>query len=347
MKNKLFLILFFFSASLFSQPIFTFYGVIEEDNPLILELIDSPAFQRLKHIHQYGISYYTTHKEEYNRYEHSLGVFAILKLKGASEKEQIAGLLHDISHTVFSHVGDWLFGKEYLEKDYQNEIHLSFLEKYGIAAILNKYQIDVRDILPEAHLFPMLEKLSPALSADRIEYNFQGAYYQGFLTYDEILEALEDLKYIDGSWISSKPHLMKKLGLFSLFMTENCWGSVDNHLTSKYLALSLKAAIDEKLLTWEDIHFGYDNDIWNTLTLYPSSEVRKNMTKIANVKLQYRFVKEKEANLIIKSKFRGIDPLIIYQGKLYKLTDLDEEYRLEFLRVKDVIKKGWAILTQP
>ena len=91
--------------------------------------------QRLKSIHQYGVGYYTTHTEEYNRFDHSVGVFVVLKKKGAKLDEQIAGLLHDVSHTVFSHVGDWVFGKEYQEDDYQSTIHRLYLAVSGVETI--------------------------------------------------------------------------------------------------------------------------------------------------------------------------------------------------------------------
>ena len=138
--------LLFFPYHLVAAQIHTFYGPVEVEEPVILELIESPIFQRLKAIHQYGVSYYTTHREEYTRYEHSLGVFAILRAKNASLEEQIAGLLHDVSHTVFSHVGDWIFGKNEQDKDYQNSIHQHFLEKSGLAQILRKIRFFSRSI---------------------------------------------------------------------------------------------------------------------------------------------------------------------------------------------------------
>ena len=124
-----FTLVVFIQLPLFAAQIDTFYGPLEVDEPVLLELIESPAFQRLKGIHQYGVSYYTTHKEEYTRYEHSLEVFAILRINNCSLEEQISGLLHDISHTVFSHIGDWVFGKAHQEKDYQNSIHSVYLGK--------------------------------------------------------------------------------------------------------------------------------------------------------------------------------------------------------------------------
>ena len=100
----------------------TFFGNFDVEEPVLIELLESNAMQRLKKINQYGVATFTTHRENYSRYDHSLGVFAILRMNQAPIKEQVAGLIHDVSHTVFSHVGDWIFKKEYQDKDYQNFI---------------------------------------------------------------------------------------------------------------------------------------------------------------------------------------------------------------------------------
>lgn len=59
-----FLITLFIYLPLLSQEIQTFYGPIEVEEPLLIELIESVPMQRLKKIHPYGDSYYTTHKDE-------------------------------------------------------------------------------------------------------------------------------------------------------------------------------------------------------------------------------------------------------------------------------------------
>ncbi len=139
------ILLFFITINftLFARPIETFYGTIEVSEPVLLEIIESKPMQRLKGVHQYGISYYTTHREEYNRFDHSVGVFAILRLKGASLHEQIAGLLHDVSHTVFSHAGDYVYNPTTPQESYQDDIHSWFLQKYGIGEILKKHGVTI------------------------------------------------------------------------------------------------------------------------------------------------------------------------------------------------------------
>ncbi|MBP9841110.1 MAG: HD domain-containing protein [Simkaniaceae bacterium] len=342
MKTR-FIFLVLIPYVLFGATIDTFYGPLEVEEPVLLELIDSAPFCRLKSVHQYGVSYYTTHREEYNRHAHSLGVFALLRLHQASLEEQIAGLLHDVSHTVFSHVGDWLFAKANQDKDYQNSIHADFLEKYGLGDILKKHGFSIAEVLPEEDLFPMLEQKGPDLCADRIDYNIQGAYYQGFLTYEEAMQIAEDLSFVEGKWISTLPGLMKKLVRFSLFMTEDCWGSPANYLMSSYLAEAMLSGVEEGVISHEDIHFGIDDDIWNRLLASQDPLISKNMTKILQVNEYYKLVDPISADIVVKSKFRGIDPWIVVGGQLVRLTALDALLKQEYNLLQKKLSNGWGI----
>ena len=340
---RIHLFLLYLPILLCSRQVDTFYGPIEVEEPVVLELIDSPSFQRLKHIHQYGVSYYTTHTEEYNRYDHSISVFAILRANGASLEERIAGLLHDVSHTAFSHVGDWVFGKENYEKDYQNNIHASFLEKSGLGAILRKHCFSIEQVLPNEELFPALENRLPNLCADRIDYNIQGAYYQGFITYDEALLIAQDVRYIDNKWVSTYPELMKKLTRFSLFMTQDCWGSPANYITSRWLADALLRGIEIGCLTFEDLHFGTDQAIWETLLHHSDPVIAEKMRMILQADAHFSVVDHDEGDFIIRSKFRGIDPWVVSGTTLTRITSLDPHLAEEYESAKGIVSKGWPI----
>ena len=327
-----------------ARPVETFYGPIEVQEPVLLELIDSPLFQRLKDIHQYGVAYFISHKEEYNRYDHSIGVFAILRKNEASLEEQIAGLLHDVSHTTFSHVGDWIFGKENQEDDYQGNIHASFLEKTGLGDILKKYNLTIDQVRPDEDLFPALESPLPNLCADRIDYNIQGAYYQGFITYEEALLIFKDLCFINNQWISQKPDLMKKLTRFSLFMTQDCWGGPTNYMTSRWLADAILRAIDLKIISYADLHYGIDQEIWATLLLQKDPIIEKNMDRVINSQAYFSVVDfGNPCDFLIKSKFRGINPSVASGSTYLPITAIDEELAKEYEAVQKKFDQGWPI----
>jgi hypothetical protein len=332
--------------ALCAKSIDTFYGPIEVDEPVILELIESPVFQRLKNIHQYGVAYYTTHREEYNRYDHSIGVFAILRKNNASIEEQIAGLLHDVSHTVFSHVGDWVYGKENQDIDYQNNIHPQFLKESGLGDILEKYQFSIDQILPKEEMFPALENKVPNLCADRIDYNIQGAFYRGFITYEEALLIYGDLRFIDRRWISSDPTLMKKLTRFSIFMTMDCWGGIENYIKSRWLVDAILRAIDLGCISHEEFHYGTDDEIWNKLCEQTDPFILQKMKMILNPEKFYSIVDiADEAEYCITSKFRGINPWVLIGSQCKRLLDIDDELAKEFEGAREIVQQGWFVKT--
>ncbi|MCS6885776.1 MAG: HD domain-containing protein [Acidobacteriota bacterium] len=80
---------------------------------LLIELIDSKEFQRLRRIKQLGLALYTYQGAEHSRFTHSLGVMhvvtrALSLLDDVPEQvrlvARVAALLHDIGHGPFSHV---------------------------------------------------------------------------------------------------------------------------------------------------------------------------------------------------------------------------------------------------
>ena len=209
-----------------------------------------------------------------------------------------------------------------------------------------KYEFSVDQILPLEHLFPMLEQPSPNLCADRIDYNIQGAYFRGFITYDEAMKIAADLRFMDGNWVSADSELMTKLARFSLFMTQDCWGSATNYLSSCWLAKAILRGIDLSLISYEDIHFGIDETIWSLLNSSQDPIIQEQMQMLLFADSYYCLIVPNQADnadMIIKSKFRGIDPRIIFEGKVTPLTLFDPVFGQEYQAVKEKMAAGWHI----
>src|SRR4051795_7437548 len=83
---------------------------------LLVALVDTPEFQRLRRIRQLGLGHFAYQGAEHSRFTHSLGAFhlatRILDRLGSAydiscEERvavRVAALLHDVGHGAFSHV---------------------------------------------------------------------------------------------------------------------------------------------------------------------------------------------------------------------------------------------------
>lgn len=107
-------------SKVFNDPI---HGHVEL-HPLLIKIIDTPQFQRLRNIKQLGATYFVFPGASHNRFEHCIGVgyLAGRLVQALNEKQpellisrrdalcvQIAGLCHDLGHGPFSHMFDGMF----------------------------------------------------------------------------------------------------------------------------------------------------------------------------------------------------------------------------------------------
>jgi len=316
----------------------TLYGNFDVQEPVLLELFDSPVLQRLKGIRQYGVLYFVDPKE-YTRYEHSVGVWGLLRRYGARIEEQIAGLLHDASHTVFSHVADVLFSHTSVKSSYQDDIHGWYLQQQKVPELLAKHGISLESIMHKSGTHCMLEQDLPELCADRIEYNFYGGLLENMIHRQDIEPILQTLKFEDGRWFFTSIARAKQFSQISLYHTEHVWGGLSNFITYRFAAQALKRAVNTGLISFEDIHFSIDDIVWKKLTQSDDSEIK---TAINNL-LHHgnNFVKTNDrSELVITTKFRGVNPWIMVDGVFKRLTDCDGHYAQAYNQVKNTVSQG-------
>src|SRR5258708_38554770 len=105
-------------TKIFRDPLYNYVGIDRARDGWLLDLLDCPEVQRLRRIHQLGISYLTYPSATHNRLAHSLGVVHLMQealshlaadrpdLGGAQVRQPLlaAALLHDVGHGPFSHL---------------------------------------------------------------------------------------------------------------------------------------------------------------------------------------------------------------------------------------------------
>ncbi len=177
------------------------------EEKMVMELIDSSPFQRLRRIKQLGPAYLTFHGAESSRFTHSLGVFHLARraINHLSELDSRlkehkfilygAALLHDLGHGPLSHTSEEIF-------KINHEVWTGKLinSNQEITTILNKYGKGnakaISDLIqsrkaPEQLIISLI---SSQLDCDRLDYLMRdshttGARY-GQLDIDRIISAM-------------------------------------------------------------------------------------------------------------------------------------------------------------
>lgn len=320
----------------------TVYGSCTVSQAVIEELLASPAMQRLKEINQYGINEFIK-PEHYTRYEHSIGVFFLLRHYGASVEEQIDGLLHDASHTIFSHVGDHLVNGGEKGVAYQDSIHEWYLKESGLQEILQKhgYGRACTDAQKKKHR--LLERPLPYVCADRLEYNLKGGLLEGLLTKEDITFILKHLEYHDNEWIFTNKQTASLFANTTLHLTEHIWGAPWNQFIYTIAGTMLLRALEIELFTWHDIHFSTDALSWERLQQSNDRYISWCVQQIINYKDAYQITDVDDYDIYVRGKFRGVDPLIRCNDSLCLLSQCDETFAYEYQRVKQVVQQGYYL----
>jgi uncharacterized protein len=158
---------------------------------LLIQLIDTPAFQRLRRIRQLGPASLTFHGAEGSRFTHSLGVMAVARRafdRIAKNYPQLlphrtivlcAALLHDIGHAAFSHTAEEIFGS-----DHELWTRRILRESEPIRRLLDRFSPDLVDQLEAVFLkkYPLpiaWQLVSSQLDCDRLDYLMRDSYFTG------------------------------------------------------------------------------------------------------------------------------------------------------------------------
>ena len=126
-------------------------------------------------------------------------------------------------------------------------------------------------------------------------------------------------------------------------MTEDCWGSAVNYVTSRWLADAILRGLKIGLISWNDFHFGIDQDIWDTLNSSQDPLIQNSMQKLAYPYEHFRFVLPDQANVRVKFRCRGIDPWIRQEGKIVRLTAIDGDLADAYRKTKEKAVEGWSL----
>jgi HD superfamily phosphohydrolase len=304
------------------------YGNFETSSPVIIELINAGLFQRLKGINQTGIPNDYYHLKGCSRYDHSVGVFILLNHLGASEEEQVAGLLHDVSHTAFSHVIDWLVNDSSNKEDFQDKRHLSVLQKEEISNILKKYGYSP-EIIADYHRFGILEREIPDLCADRIDYSLR----ESPLTVAR--ESLPNLVVSNNEIVFSNESAALVFADNLLKRQAEHWAGYEAITRYALLSNLLRQAIKNNDIKFDDL-LETDNFVIDKIIGTGKKEYLEVLKFLKNKSLDFlpRAIKP------IVKKFRYVDPKVLVSGKMTRLSEISTNFKNKLAEAKSLNLQG-------
>lgn len=172
----------------FKDPVHRYVHVRDR---VIWDLIATPEFQRLRRIKQLGTTYLTFHGAEHSRFNHSLGVYEIVRRITSNFKDRpywnddhrllclCAALLHDLGHGPFSHSFEKVF-----QVDHEDFTQKIITGETNVKRILERvspgFSQEVSDVIAKTHENKLVVSLiSSQVDADRMDYLQRDSYYTG------------------------------------------------------------------------------------------------------------------------------------------------------------------------
>ena len=299
--------------------------------PLLLKVIDTVEFQRLKNIKQLGLAYNVFSGASHNRFEHSLGVAHLsgLLLENLQQKQpelnitteqityvKLAGLVHDIGHSCFSHFFDNYFLKNKFKDS--KEIEHEYRSKLIFEFIVKKYKLEISDdnidfvknlINPNKNnhefIYQIIANNKTGIDCDKFDYLLRDTYNLGLPYTFECNRFIENAKVIDNDICFSDKLIFDIYDLFNLRFRLH--KQIYNHHTInqiEHMILDVFNLVDEYFNISKSIfdinEFIKINDNIIEQIYYSdidNEKIKKAKTIIENIKLRKLYKIEEEISL--------------------------------------------------
>ncbi|MFB6147810.1 MAG: HD domain-containing protein [Candidatus Nanohaloarchaea archaeon] len=314
----------------FDDPL---YGEKKVEEDVLQELVGSRPVQRLKKIHQAGPQPFFIEKESMTRFPHSLGVMFLLREFDAPLEEQIAGLLHDVPHTAFSHVADFVFDNS------DHEYHDQFLEEVvmdsEIPAILERHGLDVDYILDEDN-FPLLERDAPDLCADRIDYFLRDVKMMS----GEDVSHLHDALVTRGNrFVLEDRERAEEYALRYIQADEEWWANPREVAVMEIFSRAMNRALEIGLIEEQDF-FGTDRELLQVLRESDDEEIREKLELLDS---GFEIVRDREDyDFRVETKARYVDPQVAAED-MRRISELSEKVEERIEEHRQDVENGYCI----
>lgn len=307
--------------------------------PILVQIIDTVEFQRLRNIKQLGFCYYVFSGANHNRFEHSLGVahlcgLLLTKIKhnqpelNITDRQiiliKIAGLVHDIGHGCFSHFFDNYLLNDSKHINSRHEIRSQLI----FQQIVKKYKLKINNdeinfinnlIDPNSDnndfIYQILSNKENSIDCDKFDYLLRDTFNLGLPFSFDCNRFIENAKVINNKLCYSIKLYYDIYDLFNLRFRLH--KQIYNHHTVnqlEHMVLDIINLVDDKYNIKTSIH--------NI----------NNFIEISDNILDKIYYSESNDKNIIKAKE------ILYNIKIRKLYKMVEEIMLDTKQIPNELK---------
>ncbi len=334
------------------------HGFIEISSGLIFDLIEHPAFQRLRRIKQLGLTNFVYPGATHTRFQHALGAahlmrsgIDIIRQKGheitdeEAEAAIMAILLHDIGHGPFSHALEFSIIQN-ITHEHMSSVYFDVLNRRYNGS-LDK----AKDVFNGTYKKKFLHQLvSGQLDVDRLDYLKRDSFFtgvtEGVIGSERIIKMLnvhDDKLVIDAKGIYSieKFLIARRLMYWQVYFHKTV-------IAAEYLLVMLLkrarelALAGEKLFSTPPLGFFLSNSI--------NKKDLKDPALLDEIVHHYTMLDDDDITSSAKVWTEHSDPVLstlagnLVNRKLFRVEIGDTPYSTEHAgRIKEKIMKKYGI----
>ncbi len=243
----------------------------------------------------------------------ALGVFLLLRRLGADRREQIAGLLHDISHTAFSHAVDFIISSQ--EQDHHEQLKPLMLDRPDIARALGRLGYAPREFYDDS-IYPLLERPIPGLCADRLDYFLRDGVACGVVKPAFIRRILNHLAVVDSTIVLTDIEVARQAVALFETLNREWWASPTEGFIYNEFADAIREGMRIGVLRLDDLMT--EDDL-----MLAKLDASGNELIARKARDDPRFSAPTSVNGYVPRvapKVRWLDPLILTGGKPERLS---------------------------